>query len=490
MRDVFATTAAWLDEQRSFALATLVALHEAATAPLGTTIAVDASGQVFGNIGAGCYEAEIVDACLKTAADGQTRRLDINLTSEDELLGGTACGAVMQLVAWRPELGFRDVAGAIAAGERDASLRLEYDSAGGGRVTFEHVFRPKERLFLIGTTTLAGELATIARRLDFNVIVVDPRPAFATKERIPDASEIVRAWPDEYLPHALTAWTPVVVLSHDPKFDLPALRCALNSLAPYIGLLGSRRSQAARRASLREEGFSDAALARIHGPAGLDIGGVTVAETALSILAEIVAARRGGDGAPLRSARGAIHRQLERAVVLAAGTSSRAGGQKLLMDFRGRPMIEHSIAAARRWNPVVVAGAEVYEYLSGRDGIALLRNDEPERGMSHSLAMANEFLRRGVPMIVLLGDKPRVTPQLIEAICEAAGGADVVYPVRGDEPGHPVWLSPDARERIAELPPGDTLRSLRDDSSLTSRAVEVQDAGAFFDVDTIANLSS
>ncbi len=311
MREVFATAAGWLGERRTFALATLVALREAAPAPIGTTIAVDAGGRIAGNIGAGCYEAEIVDACLQTAADGETRRVEINLTSDEPLLGGTACGAVMQLVAWRPERDFTSEAAAIAAGEREAAVRFTYEDASGARVAFEHRFAPKDRLILVGATTLAAELACLGRRLDYNVIVVDPRPAFATKERIPGAHEIVSAWPDEYLPAALSERTPVVVLSHDPKFDLPGLRCALRSAAPYVGLLGSRRSQAARRASLREEGFDDAALARIHGPAGLDVGGITVAETALSILAEIVATRRGGDGSPLSSSEGAIHRRLE-----------------------------------------------------------------------------------------------------------------------------------------------------------------------------------
>lgn len=298
MRDVFGTAARWLDERRKFALATLVKLREAATAPIGTTIAVDETGRVFGNIGAGCYESDIVAACLKTAADGETRHLDINLTSDDVILGGTACGAVMQLLVWRPGPGFVQTAHAIADGKEAIRLTIE---------GFEHVFPPKDTLILVGATTLAAELATIANRLDFHVVVVDPRPAFATKERIGDAHEIVRAWPDEYLPGALSERTLVVVLSHDPKFDLPALRSALQSNAPYIGLLGSRRAQAARRASLRDEGFDDAALARLHGPAGLDLGGVTVAETALSILAEIVAARRGGAGSPLTSAGGAIH---------------------------------------------------------------------------------------------------------------------------------------------------------------------------------------
>lgn len=312
MRDVFAVAARWFDEQRTFALATLVDLRDAATAPIGTTIAVDASGRVFGNIGAGCYEGEIVGACMKTAVDGETRRLDVNLINDDEVMGGTACGAVMRLVVWRPQPEFRELAEAIAAGRRQTRLTFAYPAADGTPVDFEHSFAPKDRLFLVGATTLAAELATIARRLDFDAVVVDPRPAFATKERMGDETQIARAWPDEYLPAELSDRTPVVVLSHDPKFDLPALRCALNSAAPYIGLLGSRRSQAARRASLRAEGFDETALARIHGPVGLDLGGTTVAETALSILAEIVATRRGGDGSPLRNADGAIHRRLER----------------------------------------------------------------------------------------------------------------------------------------------------------------------------------
>ena len=311
MRDVFAVAASWLDEKRSFALATLVELREAATAQLGTTIAVDEHGTVFGNIGAGCYEADIVEACLKTASDGQTRRLDINLDSEDEILGGTACGAVMRLVTWRPRHAFAGEARAIASGDRAARLRVEYETPGGTSAAFEHVFAPKDRLVLVGATAVAAEIVLLANRLDFKVVIVEPRPTYATRERAPEASEIVRAWPDDCLPALLSDTTPIVVLSHDPKFDLPALRCALRSKAPYIGLLGSRRSQASRRDSLRADGFDEAALARIHGPVGLDLGGVTVAETALSILAEIVASRRGGRGSPLGNAHGAIHRRLE-----------------------------------------------------------------------------------------------------------------------------------------------------------------------------------
>jgi xanthine dehydrogenase accessory factor len=314
VRNVFATVAKWLEQNRSFALGTLVALRDAATAPVGTTVAVDEHGCVFGNIGAGCYEAEIVEACVRTARDGRSRRLDIDLTIDDEVTRDTGCGAAMEVIVWRPKPAFRNVARAIAAGEHDVRLIIEDDEGNGSRVAFEQVFAPKDTLILVGATALAAEVAAIARRLDFNVVVVDPRPTFATKERIPDACEIVRAWPDDYLPRALSEHTPIVMLSHDPKFDLAGLRCALESNVPYIGLLGSRRSQAARRASLRTNGFDEGALARIHGPAGLQLGGTSVAETALSIMAELVAVRHGGDGTPLWIGRGAIHRQLERVV--------------------------------------------------------------------------------------------------------------------------------------------------------------------------------
>jgi xanthine dehydrogenase accessory factor len=307
MRDVFGVVADWLDEGRTFALATLVSLRQAATAPLGTTVAVDERGRIVGNIGAGCYESEIVEACLLTAQDGAIRVLDIDLDREDAVMGGTGCGAVMELVVWRPGSEFADDARAIAGGDREAGMSIRYEREDRGAVTFERSFPARDALILIGATALAAEIAAIARRLDYRVVVVDPRPIFATRERVPDADEIVLEWPQEYLPGVLSERTPIVMLSHDPKFDLPGLRCALDSAAPFIGLLGSRRGQASRRDELRAEGYTDEALARIHGPVGLDIGGMTAAETALSILAEIVAVRHQRDGAPLRARAGAIH---------------------------------------------------------------------------------------------------------------------------------------------------------------------------------------
>jgi xanthine dehydrogenase accessory factor len=216
----------------------------------------------------------------------------------------------MEVVSWRPSAAFAATARDIASGLRDVRLKIDYER--DRPFTFEYTIAQREALVLVGATALAAEIATFARRLDFRVVVVDPRPAFATRERVPNADSIVLEWPDDYLPGVLSKRTSIVMLSHDPKLDLPGLRCALNSEAPFIGLLGSRKGQGARRESLRDEGFSEDALARVHGPVGLDIGGVTAPETALSILAEVVASRHHREGAPLRSSAGAIHPSLAR----------------------------------------------------------------------------------------------------------------------------------------------------------------------------------
>jgi len=307
MRDVFATAAAWLESKTPFALATLVDVRNAAPAPLGATMAVTLEARIAGDIGAGCYEGEIVDACVATAGDGVRRVLELDLTSDDIISGGSGCGGFLEVVTWRPDAAFAETASAIAAGRRDVRFDVEYARASGERRSFAALVPARSTLVVVGGTSLAAELAAVAGRLDSRTIVVDPRPAFATRERLPAADEILLQWPEDVLPELLSERTPLVVISHDPKIDLPALRCGLESNAPYIGLLGSRRAQAARRDALRIEGFDPSALARIHGPAGLDIGGVSMAETAISILAEIVAASRGRAGGALLVGGGTIH---------------------------------------------------------------------------------------------------------------------------------------------------------------------------------------
>nr|WP_255574882.1 XdhC family protein [Caldovatus aquaticus] len=189
------------------------------------------------------------------------------------------------------------LAEAAAAALRDDQARtVTLD----GEPWFVHPHNPPLRLVVVGAVHIAQALVPMAARLGFAVTVVDPRRAFATEERF--AGVTLRTdWPDEALdalrPDARTA---VVTLTHDPKLDDPALDRALKSPAFYIGALGSRRTHAKRIARLKEMGFDDAALARIHAPVGLDIAAVTAPEIALSILAEIVAVRRG---APLAARR-------------------------------------------------------------------------------------------------------------------------------------------------------------------------------------------
>jgi xanthine dehydrogenase accessory factor len=155
-------------------------------------------------------------------------------------------------------------------------------------------YPPPPHLIVVGAVHTAIPLVSGAKLLGFRVSVVDPRTAFATRERFPDADALVAEWPDEALPKMrLDRSTYVAVLTHDPKFDDPAVRVALDHPVRYVGALGSQRTQARRRAALLEAGVDERQLDRIFGPIGLPIGAKTPAELAVSILAEIVAVRRG-----------------------------------------------------------------------------------------------------------------------------------------------------------------------------------------------------
>lgn len=173
-------------------------------------------------------------------------------------------------------------------------------------------------------------------------------------------------------------------------------------------------------------------------------------------------------------------------MILAAGTSSRMGRQKLLAPFRGKRMIDYVIDAARRWQPVIVASAPVAQLLDTVEDLPTIVNGDPDRGMAHSLALADAAVPAGIPIIVLLADKPLITDALIARVSELAKDVDVAHPVHetSGEPGHPVVFSARARAKIHSLPDGDTLKDLRDDPGLTRRILPTADPGAFFDVDT------
>jgi xanthine dehydrogenase accessory factor len=178
----------------------------------------------------------------------------------------------------------------------------------GESTVFADVVAPPPRLFVYGAVDTAEALCRVVKLVGWTSIVADARGLFATRERLPSADEIVVAWPEEaFAQVAPDVGTAVVVLTHDEKFDLPALTAALASEAFYIGALGSRRNQESRRERLLELGVAEADLDRIAGPSGLDIGAESPAETALSMLAEMLATRAGRSGGSLRDAKRRIH---------------------------------------------------------------------------------------------------------------------------------------------------------------------------------------
>ena len=295
MREAYREISMRLREGAPFAVATLVCARDAAPAPIGTSLVVDGDGSFLGNVGAGCHESELVEAARATLQDGRTRTIDFDL--RDELIDGSACGASMTVVVWVPDASFEAHARQIVAGSGDVRFYC------GG---YEIVVPKRRSLMVVGATDLAAQLCSLAQGADFCVMVVDPRPEFATPRRLPGVDRIVIGWPQDVLPALLQNTDAIVVISHDAKIDLPALRCALDSPVAYVGALGSRRNQRHRRTALEAYGYDETTLDRVHGPTGLDVGAVTPAQVACAILAEILAVLSGKSGAPLRETSGRI----------------------------------------------------------------------------------------------------------------------------------------------------------------------------------------
>jgi xanthine dehydrogenase accessory factor len=232
-------------------------------------------------------------AVLFTVLDGDGAGAKLLALEEGETFGDAPAG----LAAQTAELLRRG---------RNRILELEE-----GKV-FCEVYGPPPRLLVYGAVDTAESLCRAAKLLGWTTIVADARAKFATVERIPSADSLVVDWPEEaFAQVAPDHATAVVVLTHDDKFDVPALKAALESEAFYIGALGSRRNQERRRERLLEAGIEEDALLRIAGPCGLDIGADSNEETAVSILAEALATRAGRQGGPLRTAKQRIHAEVE-----------------------------------------------------------------------------------------------------------------------------------------------------------------------------------
>lgn len=171
------------------------------------------------------------------------------------------------------------------------------------------------------------------------------------------------------------------------------------------------------------------------------------------------------------------------AVVLAAGSSSRMGAQKLLLEVGGRPMLARVLEACAHLPTVAVVGPQVSSFLDAFPHVRSVVNEEPERGMAHSLRLADATIAPSETLLVLLGDKPLIHRGLVDVVRRAGAGADVCFPVRNNVGGHPVALSPKARSFLAAVPDGDSLHALRDHPQLVRRPIPVDDPGAYADVD-------
>ncbi len=325
MEDVLQQAARWRELGRKVALATVVATRRSAPRPVGSKLVVSDRGELAGSVSGGCVENDVVLAAQEVLAGGPPRLLTYGITDEMAFGIGLPCGGEIDVfveeldAAERQDVTLTVVAGDGVGGRLD-DPELEEAARRRGRshvieladrTVLADVSAPPPRLFVYGAVDTAEALCRAAKLLGWRTVVADARASFATPERIPSADELLLAWPEEALAQVQPdLGTAVVVLTHDDKFDLPLIRGALGSDAFYVGWIGSRRNQERRRGLLRDEGVAEEELERISGPSGLDIGADTPAETALSILGEILAVRAGRDGGRLKHRENRIHASL------------------------------------------------------------------------------------------------------------------------------------------------------------------------------------
>lgn len=343
MRDVLDRLDAWIQDGEELAVATVIQTWGSAPRPVGSKMIVTRSGGIAGSVSAGCVEGAVVEESQVVMAEGRPRLLKYGVADEEAWQVGLACGgtihvfvepgkaltpiytslkqrladraplAVVGVLAGPPEqlnrklivlpdgttqgdLDLKEQAGPViqSALENLAQGISGVLALADGTELFVEVYPLPPRLIIVGAVHLAEPLVTIAGASGFESIVVDPRRAFAIRERFPQAAEVLQEWPQDALPNmVLDSSAHVVVLTHDPKLDDPALMIALKSGARYVGALGSRRTNEKRQKRLRKAGLDDEQIARLHAPIGLDLGGRSTGEIAISIMAEVIQVRNG-----------------------------------------------------------------------------------------------------------------------------------------------------------------------------------------------------
>jgi xanthine dehydrogenase accessory factor len=484
------------------AVAVVVRQLRSAPRDVGTVMAVAADGATLGNVTAGCVDGAVHEVALRALADGQARLVSFGVSDEQALGVGLTCGGMIGLVVTPPPdpallgalaaalreerpvalvtalgppeaLGQRalvfadEVAGAWAGADvtavaAAARAHLSTGQTGvvevSGQEYLVQSFAPRPLLLVCGAVAIAEALAALGQLLGYRVVVCDGRPVFAQPERVPSADAVVRDWPHRYLATApVDGRTVIVSLLHDEKFEIPLLERALAGPAAYVGALGSRATQRRRVEALRAAGVEEAAIARLRAPIGLDLGARSAAETAVSILAEVIALSHGRSGGSLTGTADPIHPRREPTggahtvgLVLAAGAGRRFGRPKGLVPAAdGGPTWAHQAATRLQRagcdEVLVVVGAEAEAVAAGCPaGVRVVVAPDWQEGLGASVraglrAAAGPNLGR---VVVTLVDTPGVSEAAVTRLLAAAGEAPTALAraTYGGEPGHPVVL--------------------------------------------------
>jgi xanthine dehydrogenase accessory factor len=318
MREVIDELGEWTKAGEEIALATVVETWGSSPRPLGSKMVVTRSGKMAGSVSNGCIEGAVFEEAQKVLKAGKAKVAAFGVADDVAFEVGLACGGHIEVFV-QPlgpvherliEMLQRNVPATLRTNLVTGEAELVEGAPSGSELArrdgdvFVEPFRRPAHLIIIGAIHIAIPLHRLAKLMGYRVTLVDARAKFATRERFPEADELIVAWPDEAMARLeIDNSSYVVILTHDPKFDLPALRSVLGKQAGYIGAIGSRKTNQNRFDALRAEGFTEDQIARVHGPIGLDLGGRGAEETALGILAEITATRFGGTGSAMRELR-------------------------------------------------------------------------------------------------------------------------------------------------------------------------------------------
>jgi xanthine dehydrogenase accessory factor len=314
MREVQDEVREWRKAGEKVAIATVVETWGSSPRPLGSKMIVTASGKMAGSVSNGCIEGAVFEEAQKVLKSGRPKLVAFGVADDVAFEVGLACGGHIELMIQPLTPAHLRLIELIDA-ERPAVMRTnlvtgetilderqpQSDTPSFDGDWFVEPHPRSAHLVIVGAIHIAIPLHRMAKLLGYRVTVIDARGKFLTPERFPEADELIQKWPDEGLAGiTLDRSTYVVILTHDPKFDLPALRSVLGKDLRYIGAIGSRKTNQIRFDELLKEGFTAEQIAKVHGPIGLDLGGRGAEETALGIIAELTAVRHGGSGQPMR----------------------------------------------------------------------------------------------------------------------------------------------------------------------------------------------